>query len=385
VTAPAVATQADVTVPVVTSQADVTVPVVTSQADVTVPVVTSQADVTVPAVASQADVTVPAATTQADAIPDVHAVRPPRESPSAGILSAAAESPLVPEKLSVPPTAAVDAVMSQGPSPADASAPSQSSPSVSEAVAASPRPSAVPVEAVAVPARAARGDSTVALQLDSQSPLLTTYCVERRIVIADGFDAINMPLPTSNLAGFLAQRIKGPYTLAAGDFSSDDEDDDSDDSDDSDNDSDDGRLNGRGATAAAMHDSDSDDATPLYGSGFHPRDAVAVRFGALTVLRWGRIVRCRPGYHTSRLLFPVGYRAVRIFWGPHRPSERSPYLCDIVPREDDTRSAADPPVRGRLAGMSVDLPPLFVITSAVDSSLRVTGSTPDGDACVMHV
>ena len=55
--------------------------------------------------------------------------------------------------------------------------------------------------------------------------------MERRIVVGDFYDALSQPVPPCTLGGFLPQRVKGPYTLAAGDFSSDD-DNSEDDSDD---------------------------------------------------------------------------------------------------------------------------------------------------------
>ena len=235
--------------------------------------------------------------------------------------------------------------------------------------------------------------------LEADSPILSTYCVDRRIVIAESVDATNVPVPAVTLAGFLPQRSKGPYTLAAGDFSSDDDNSD----DDSDDDAtalvpfaatpstagpaDDDDMDGSGAPASSDGGGGGSSAgsvalTPvglsLEGKVLTEQEATSVRSGALTVLRWGRIVRCRPGYHTARLLFPVGYRAVRIFWGPHARAQRSGYVCDIQPMKDVSRSSDDAAPKGRLAVINASMPPQFVITSVLDPSLRVTGGDPDG-------
>lgn len=190
---------------------------------------------------------------------------------------------------------------------------------------------------------------------------LSTYSVDHRLTIGPILDAFGAPVPGKEVImeeAPLPRRLKGPYTMASGDFSSDDEDSDDDSDDDPD-----GALD------------DIGDADMEAGAA---RADVCVRIGALTVLRWGRIVRCRPGYHTPRVLYPVGYRAVRVFWGPRAPSQRSLYVCEVQPsREVALSEGGQVRPLGRLAAIQTPMPPVFVITSVMDPTLRVTGRDPE--------
>lgn len=61
----------------------------------------------------------------------------------------------------------------------------------------------------------------------------------------------------------------------------------------------------------------------------------------MQVVRWGRIVRNHPGFHTADTLYPIGYKARRLFWG-RRPPERAVYTCEVTLKPASATSAACP-------------------------------------------
>ena len=65
------------------------------------------------------------------------------------------------------------------------------------------------------------------------------------------------------------------------------------------------------------------------------------RLGALVVHDFGRVAPLRyAGFHTAQRIFPIGYRATRIFWSTRQPLRRCVYVCEILDaatlRSDDS-------------------------------------------------
>lgn len=118
-----------------------------------------------------------------------------------------------------------------------------------------------------------------------------------------------------------------------------------------------------------------------------------LRVGSLTVLEWGRVVTRHRGYHTECYMFPVGYRARRIFWSakaPLRPDgtavflRRCVYTCEVHRGEDDadTDDEADMDVYDDADSDDQDSAdrrgPDFVITCDEDPDLFISAKTPHG-------
>lgn len=65
---------------------------------------------------------------------------------------------------------------------------------------------------------------------------------------------------------------------------------------------------------------------PFYPDG---RPALPIKLGVTTLNKLGTIVYDRPGYHTNRYLYPVGYECIRKFYSLINPNETVDYICKI--------------------------------------------------------
>lgn len=59
------------------------------------------------------------------------------------------------------------------------------------------------------------------------------------------------------------------------------------------------------------------------------RDGYAVRFGALTILQLGTLRVESPHFHDEHVVYPVGFRSMRIFWSMKRPYKRTVYSFEV--------------------------------------------------------
>jgi hypothetical protein len=128
-------------------------------------------------------------------------------------------------------------------------------------------------------------------------------------------------------------------------------------------------------------------------SAFSLDHVPVIRVGSLTVLRWGRLVTRRRGFHTAGLMFPVGYRARRIWWGPVARSGdvtfvlgRCSYTLDIVDSGSPVEDSEDHIMRCLRAPTGATIGkenepnvagPIFLITCDSDPTLFGIGSTCD--------
>jgi hypothetical protein len=236
--------------------------------------------------------------------------------------------------------------------------------------------------------------------------VLALYTVSHRLIIGDDdTSSPRTPLTCVDLRR-LPLRMRGPFAAAAGDFS--DEESESDDSDD------DGVAGAPLVTSPSVTAGDGagDAAAGAAGAGAgagvgrgrrrrvvdgvvgrvithadaHRAGSMHMRVGALTVMRWGRIVRCRGGFNSDALLFPVGYCAHRVYWGPQRQYQRSVYVCEVLPRAVNATTPEQLEAvtvhavgkRGRQQAVDAAVVPVFVITNLDDPSLRVEGVTHEG-------
>jgi hypothetical protein len=239
--------------------------------------------------------------------------------------------------------------------------------------------------------------------------VLALYTVSHRLIIGDDdTSSPRTPLTCVDLRR-LPLRMRGPFAAAAGDFS--DEESESDDSDD------DGVAGAPLVTSPSVTAGDGagDAAAGAAGAGAgagvgrgrrrrvvdgvvgrvithadaHRAGSMHMRVGALTVMRWGRIVRCRGGFNSDALLFPVGYCAHRVYWGPQRQYQRSVYVCEVLPRAVNATTPEQLEAvtvhavgkRGRQQAVDAAVVPVFVITNLDDPSLRVEGVTHEGAEC----
>ena len=130
---------------------------------------------------------------------------------------------------------------------------------------------------------------------------------------------------------------------------------------------------------------DEGDAEPLAEAAAEP--VPCLRIGALTVLRWGRIIPHSPGFHTEKALYPVGYLARRVYWAPGpTPGRRCSYTLDIQEEVQGGDGQGGRRKRSR-AGHAVPLSavsdrfctskPVFRIRCDADPTLVIRASSPD--------
>lgn len=117
-----------------------------------------------------------------------------------------------------------------------------------------------------------------------------------------------------------------------------------------------------------------------------------LRVGGLTVLAWGSPVVDAAGFHTADAIYPVGFKARRIWWGPQPSSSRVPeglgstsddarsyllsrvsYTCEVLAAYGDITG---PSLEGRPGDRLPRGRPEFLISCDADPSLRVSGATP---------
>lgn len=81
-----------------------------------------------------------------------------------------------------------------------------------------------------------------------------------------------------------------------------------------------------------------------------------LQLGVLTIESLGVIEYKRPGFHTERTLYPIGYRSLRNYLSLAHPDQQCNYICEVVDVGDAT--------------------PKFRVTCADDSSFSFLGESP---------
>uniref|UniRef100_A0A7S4F0W4 Histone-lysine N-methyltransferase n=1 Tax=Chrysotila carterae TaxID=13221 RepID=A0A7S4F0W4_CHRCT len=87
------------------------------------------------------------------------------------------------------------------------------------------------------------------------------------------------------------------------------------------------------------------------GGGVNATPKTLLRVGALRVLSFGRPQPKLLSFHERRLIYPLGYKAVRRFWDVRAPWRKADYVCEIseaggvpvftITLEDDARGSGD--------------------------------------------
>jgi hypothetical protein len=79
--------------------------------------------------------------------------------------------------------------------------------------------------------------------------------------------------------------------------------------------------------------------------------STVIRVGSLVVHKLGEIVTSSPYFHNESQIYPLNYRATRIFWSCVRPMARCPWVCQILSREEPLPPDAEVWGKVRLRGV----------------------------------